>query len=44
MDHTGTFWVTAFNETADKVLGITANALMKLKVSSSFPLKFQVII
>lgn len=32
MDHAGTLWVTAFNEVAEQVMGVTANDLHKLKV------------
>lgn len=32
MDHTSSFWITAFNEVAEKLLGISANDLWKLKV------------
>jgi replication factor A1 len=32
MDHTSSFWITAFNEVAEKLLGVSANDLMKLKV------------
>lgn len=31
MDHTGSFWSTAFNEVAEQVMGISANELMRLK-------------
>ncbi|KAK1925386.1 hypothetical protein DB88DRAFT_450919 [Papiliotrema laurentii] len=31
MDHAGTLWVTAFNEVAEQVMGVTANDLHKLK-------------
>ncbi|ODO10082.1 hypothetical protein I350_02308 [Cryptococcus amylolentus CBS 6273] len=31
MDHTGSFWITAFNETAEQLMGISANDLMALK-------------
>lgn len=31
MDYTGQFWMTAFNETAEQIMGISANDLMKLK-------------
>ncbi|KAK8858497.1 hypothetical protein IAR55_002724 [Kwoniella newhampshirensis] len=31
MDHTGQFWITAFNETAEQLMEISANELMKLK-------------
>lgn len=31
MDHTGSFWITAFNEVAEQLLGISANDLMRLK-------------
>ncbi|WVR06269.1 hypothetical protein IAU60_003299 [Kwoniella sp. DSM 27419] len=31
MDHTGSFWITAFNETAEQVMGVSANDLMALK-------------
>ncbi|WVQ80670.1 hypothetical protein IAT38_002775 [Cryptococcus sp. DSM 104549] len=31
MDHTGQFWITMFNETAEQVMGISANDLMRLK-------------
>jgi hypothetical protein len=33
LDHTSSFWITAFNEAAEKLLGVTANRLMELKVS-----------
>ncbi|KLT46222.1 replication factor-a protein [Cutaneotrichosporon oleaginosum] len=31
MDHTSAFWVTAFNEVAEQLLGISANDLMRFK-------------
>ncbi|GMK57399.1 hypothetical protein CspeluHIS016_0402330 [Cutaneotrichosporon spelunceum] len=31
MDHTSSFWVTAFNEVAEQLLGISANDLMRFK-------------
>lgn len=31
MDHTGQFWITAFNEVAEQLMGISANELQKLK-------------
>ena len=31
MDHTGQFWITAFNETAEQLMGISANDLTKIK-------------
>jgi replication factor A1 len=31
MDYTGGFWVTAFNEVAEQIMGISANDLMSLK-------------
>lgn len=34
MDHTGSFWITAFNEVAEQLLGISANDLMRLKDES----------
>ncbi len=33
MDWAGQFWITAFNEVAEQLMGISANDLMKLKVS-----------
>jgi hypothetical protein len=32
MDHTGSIWATAFNDTAETLLGIPANDLHKLQV------------
>jgi replication factor A1 len=31
MDYTSSFWVTAFNEVAEQLLGISANDLMRFK-------------
>ncbi|WOO77315.1 Replication factor A protein 1 [Vanrija pseudolonga] len=31
MDYTGSFWITAFNEVAEQLLGVSANELMRLK-------------
>lgn len=31
MDYTGAFWITAFNEVAEQLLGVSANELMRLK-------------
>jgi len=31
MDYTGSFWITAFNEVAEQLMGISANDLMALK-------------
>jgi len=31
MDHTGGFWITAFNEVAEQIMGISANDLYELK-------------
>ncbi|TXT13513.1 hypothetical protein VHUM_00880 [Vanrija humicola] len=31
MDYTGSFWITAFNEVAELILGVSANELMRLK-------------
>jgi hypothetical protein len=36
MDHAGSFWITAFNETAEQIMGITANDLMRHRVGSAF--------
>ncbi|WRT67698.1 uncharacterized protein IL334_004670 [Kwoniella shivajii] len=35
MDHTGSFWITAFNEQAEQIMEISANDLMKLKEEGS---------
>lgn len=34
MDHSGSFWITAFNEVAEQIMGISANDLMKYKDES----------
>lgn len=34
MDHSGHIWVTAFNEVGEELLGIKADDLQKIKVSS----------
>jgi replication factor A1 len=31
MDHTGQFWITAFNEVAEQLMGISANDLQRMK-------------
>ncbi|WVF69368.1 hypothetical protein IAT40_004144 [Kwoniella sp. CBS 6097] len=31
MDYTGSFWITAFNETAEQIMEISANDLMRIK-------------
>lgn len=31
MDYTGAFWITAFNEVAEQLMGVSANQLMELK-------------
>lgn len=36
MDHAGSIWITAFNEVAEQLMGISANDLHKLKVSLAF--------
>ena len=33
MDHTSSIWTTAFNDTAELMLGISANDLIKIRVS-----------
>ena len=33
MDHVGSTWVTAFNEVAEQIMGISANELYAKKVS-----------
>lgn len=33
MDHTSSIWTTAFNDTAEAMLGISANELIKIRVS-----------
>lgn len=33
IDHSGSFWITGFNEVAEQVMSISANDLQKLKVS-----------
>lgn len=33
MDYAGSFWITAFNEVAEQIIGVSANELMKFKVS-----------
>lgn len=33
MDHAGSVWMTAFNEVAEQLMGVTANELHKVKVS-----------
>ena len=33
MDHAGSIWITAFNEVAEQLMGLSANDIMKLKVS-----------
>ncbi|WVQ65870.1 uncharacterized protein L199_004048 [Kwoniella botswanensis] len=35
MDHTGSFWITAFNEQAEQIMDISANELMRLKDEGS---------
>lgn len=35
MDHTSSFWATAFNDTAEQVLGISANDLFRLRDEDS---------
>jgi hypothetical protein len=35
MDHAGSFWITAFNDTAEQIMAITANELMKYRVCFS---------
>ena len=32
MDYAGAIWVTAFNEVAEQIMGISANDLHRLKV------------
>ena len=34
MDHSGHIWVTGFNDVGEQLLGVTANELIALKVSS----------
>lgn len=34
MDYSGGFWVTAFNEVAEQIMGVSANELMELKDSN----------
>jgi hypothetical protein len=36
LDHTNSFWITAFNEVAEQIMGVSANDLMKLKVGNGF--------
>jgi replication factor A1 len=35
LDHTSSFWITAFNEVAEQIMGVSANELMRLKVGST---------
>jgi replication factor A1 len=35
MDYSGSFWITAFNEVAEQLMGISANELIALKVSGA---------
>lgn len=35
MDYAGSFWITAFNEVAEQLMGISANDLMAHKVRHS---------
>ena len=35
MDYAGSFWITAFNEVAEQLMGVTANQIMEWKVSIS---------
>lgn len=34
IDHTGSFWITGFNEVAEQIMGISADELYKLKAES----------
>ncbi|WVO12544.1 hypothetical protein L204_100144 [Cryptococcus depauperatus] len=46
MDYTGQFWVTAFNDTAELIMGISANDLMHIKESdeATFATYFQKVV
>jgi replication factor A1 len=35
MDYAGSFWITAFNEVAEQLMGVSANDLMAQKVRSA---------
>ena len=35
MDFAGSFWITAFNEVAEQIMGISANDLMHTKVRTA---------
>jgi hypothetical protein len=39
LDHTSSFWITAFNEVAEQIMGVSANELMRLKVNYTFDLE-----
>lgn len=34
IDHTGSFWITGFNEVAEQIMGVSADDLQKLKADS----------
>ncbi|GFZ45306.1 Single-stranded DNA-binding protein p68 subunit [Saitozyma sp. JCM 24511] len=37
LDHTSSFWITAFNEVAEQIMGVSANELMRLKEEGNDP-------
>ena len=41
MDYAGSFWITAFNEVAEQLMGVTANQIMEWKVSHSRSLDWE---
>jgi replication factor A1 len=38
MDYAGAIWITAFNEVAEQLMGVPANDIQQLKVSSAHAL------